>query len=318
MGQRSQLNHLWNLLVAGGLMVCLATLFGFLGKFSWVLDLFSHFRVQYLLGLAALAILFAVVRRHRTAVIFLVVACVNAGVVLPLYVGGTSIAPEGGELLRVMLLNVNTERGDPERVKQAIQEISPDVVVLEEINTRWVRDLVWLFETHPHSCIQPRSDNFGIGVFSRRPLSESRVVHIGAAQVPSIVATVNIRGLELGLVATHPLPPSGVEYSLCRDEHLEALPNFVKEQHPAILVGDLNATPWSYHFRRLLKRGGLSDSAKGWGVQPSWSSLNPLFRIPIDHCLHTSGVSIVDRRIGEDVGSDHYPLIVDLVVAPPS
>ena len=36
-------------------------------------------------------------------------------------------------------------------------------------------------------------------------------------------------------------------------------------------------------------------------------------RLPIDNCL-VAGVGVGGHRHGPDVGSDHYPLIVDLAV----
>ena len=38
----------WGLLTSAGFVASAATIFGFLGRFSWFLDLFSHFRVQYM------------------------------------------------------------------------------------------------------------------------------------------------------------------------------------------------------------------------------------------------------------------------------
>jgi endonuclease/exonuclease/phosphatase (EEP) superfamily protein YafD len=34
-------------------------------------------------------------------------------------------------------------------------------------------------------------------------------------------------------------------------------------------------------------------------------------RIPIDHVLHTPGISIQTRRLGMSTGSDHLPVIVE-------
>lgn len=116
-------------------------------------------------------------------------------------------------------------------------------------------------------------------------------------------------------VATHPLPPGGRDYSRWRNDQLEQLPDFIRSPLPILLLGDLNVTPWNYHFRRLLDRTGLRDSAKGYGVQPTWPSYNPLLRIPIDHCLHSADIAIVDRRVGQSVSSDHYPVIVDFVIS---
>jgi len=304
----------WGLLTAAGAIACAATLLGFLGRVSWFLDLFSHFRVQYLVGLGISGILLLLGRRRKTAVIMFAFACINLGVVLPLYFGGKAASPGASLTLRAMLLNVNTRRGDPERVKQVIQEVDPDFVVLEEISSQWVNELQWLATSHPHSCLRPREDNFGIGLFSKLPLAEADIVYIGEAAVPSIIARVDTSDGPLIVIATHPLPPGGADYSRWRDDQLDKLPDHVPSSLPVLLLGDLNVTPWNHHFRRLLKRTGLRDSSQGRGVQPTWPSHNLLLAIPIDHCLYSQDISIVRKQVGDDVGSDHYPVIVDFAI----
>jgi endonuclease/exonuclease/phosphatase (EEP) superfamily protein YafD len=37
--------------------------------------------------------------------------------------------------------------------------------------------------------------------------------------------------------------------------------------------------------------------------------------VPIDHCLVSPEITILDRRLGPAVGSDHYPLIVDFIIS---
>jgi endonuclease/exonuclease/phosphatase (EEP) superfamily protein YafD len=81
-----------------------------------------------------------------------------------------------------------------------------------------------------------------------------------------------------------------------------------------LVMGDLNATPWSRPFRRLLRRSALCDSRAGFGVQASFPAASTLLRLPIDHLLASCGVGVRARRIGRDVGSDHLPVIVDVVV----
>lgn len=304
----------WGLLTAAGVVACSATLFGSLGRFSWFLDLFSHFRVQYLLGLSTLGFLLLAGRRRRTALVFIAFASINLGIVLPMYFGGQTAAPEAARTLRAMLLNVNTRLGDAERVKQVIQEIDPDILVLEEISSQWLHDLRWLVASHPHCRVQPREDNFGIGLFSKLPLAEGAIVYIGDAEVPSIVATIDVGQDKLRVIATHPLPPAGAAYSRWRNDQLDRLPDYICLSEPLILLGDLNVTPWNCHFRRLLKRTGLIDSSQGRGIQPTWPNYNRLLLIPIDHCLHSPDISVVRKEIGADVGSDHYPVIVDFVI----
>jgi endonuclease/exonuclease/phosphatase (EEP) superfamily protein YafD len=87
-----------------------------------------------------------------------------------------------------------------------------------------------------------------------------------------------------------------------------------------IILGDLNASPWSHPFGRLLREGGLVDSTRGFGVQPTWRThFGPVsgmltwpVQIPIDHCLHSPGFVAVAREIGPACGSNHFPLFVTL------
>jgi len=304
----------WGLLTSAGVIACLATCCGFLGRFHWFLDLFSHFRVQYLIGLLVLGIIFLIGSFRKTAAIMLLFACVNLALVLPLYFSEDPSQEGSAPCLRVMLINVNTRLGDPDRVRNAISGAAPDILILEEISSRWMAALTWLTNTHPYALSEPRDDNFGIGLFSRLPMTDAEVVYIGAAEVPSIVVTITTPETNLQVIATHPVPPIGREYSALRDDQLNMLPDYVNPTLPVLLVGDLNATPWSFPFRQLLDHTGLRDSAKGHGVQPTWPNNNFFLRVPIDHCLHSSEIIVTDRRIGEDVSSDHYPLIVDFKI----
>lgn len=303
----------WGLLKLSGAVASFATIFGFLGNFSWFFDLFSHFRVQYLLGLLILGIIMWLGSHRKSAVLFLLLSLVNLGVVLPIYFGRQTIDPHFASL-RAMLINVNSSLGDTARVRMVIEAEDPDILVLEEISARWLSDLTWLTNAYPHCLIEPREDNFGIALYSKLPLQNGRIIDISEADVPSIIATVLTEEGNLCVVATHPLPPFGKDYSRLRNGQLEQLPKFLSSPHPILLLGDLNVTPWNTHFRKLLKETKLRDSTKGFGYQPSWPSHAPLFLIPLDHCLHSEGIAIFDRRIGKNVSSDHYPLIVDFAI----
>ncbi len=304
---------------AAGAVACAiastATVLGFCGRLGWWFDLFSHFRVQYFLALALVTPLLLISRQRKAAVCCGIFAIINLGVILPLYLGHTVEAGEHESMFRAMLINVETESGDPILVAKTLSEMDPQIVVLEEINSRWLIDLEEALRVFPHSCVRPREDNFGIGLFSKFPLSNATIVAIGEAEVPSILADVTIETTTLRVMATHPLPPTGARYSRGRNSQLKRIPDyFPSDGSPILLLGDLNVSPWSHHFTQLLKRTGLRDSSKGRGVQPTWPTGNPLLSIPIDHCLHSRELVIRRKQIGPNVGSDHYPVIVDVAV----
>ena len=142
----------------------------------------------------------------------------------------------------------------------------------------------------------PREDIFGIALYSKLPIVQSDIRYIGDAEVPSIVAELETPEGRLTLIATHPVPPVGAEYSRLRNGQLERLAELVARTSPPVLaLGDFNATPWCPHFQRLLARSGLRDSSPGRGILPTWPTYVPPLQIPLDHCLHKTGVGIVRK-----------------------
>jgi len=149
-------------------------------------------------------------------------------------------------------------------------------------------------------------------LLSKVPLTHTNVLQIGEAGVPSILATAHLPQGEFSIIGTHPLPPISANYSKHRNLQLAALPLLIRAQkNPVLLLGDLNASPWSPYFGRLLKDSGLKNSMKGFGFQPSWPSNNRFLRIPIDQVLHSPEITVHRRAVGADVGSDHLPVIID-------
>ena len=311
--------RLWDLLTACGAILSTATVLGFLGSFWWFLDLFSHFRVQYLLGLLAVVLLLLFRHRYKAPAFFGAVAIVNFCTIAPLYFGKEAQPTEASRSYRGLLMNVNTESGVPAKVAQVIRQFDADLVALEEVNDHWLSALSVPLRAYPYSKAMPRADNFGIALFSKYPIVQSEIRQVGEVDIPSVIAELELPDGPLTVIATHPLPPGGAEYSRLRNDQLSRLPGIVKQvRSPVLLLGDLNATPWCSHFRRLLSQSGLRDSSQGRGVQPSWPTYLPILLIPIDHCLHTAGIHVTRRAIGPNVGSDHYPLVVDFVLTSPS
>ena len=301
------------LFISAGCFVFMATLLGFLGRLHWTLDLFSHFRVQYMqLGLILIGI--ALWRRqNKRAGALILLACINYAFVLPLYF--EKPAPATEKPARAMLMNLYAGNGNTEQVLEAIRNADPDILLLEEVTPRWATELAVLKTDYPHRIAEPQEGCFGIMLLSKYPLEHGKMVEIGTAGVPSIIADVYLPQGTVSIIGTHPLPPVGAEYSKHRNNQLAELPCIVKKQpYPVLLIGDLNTSPWSPHFTQLVHDSELKNSMKGFGFQPTWPSNNRLLRIPLDHLLHSPEITIHNRVVAGDVGSDHFPLIVDFSV----
>lgn len=299
------------LCVIVGAGLALATVAGFLGRFCWVCDLFSHFRVQYFQAALILIGIAVWKRQSKRLIAFALLAGLNYALVLPFYFGKPVAATE--QPVRAMLLNLNAANGNTKQVLNAIKKADPGLLVLEEVTSTWADELSSL--DYPYRIADVRDDCFGIMLLSKYPLSKTNAVFVGTAGVPTLIAIAHLPQGEVSLIATHPVPPISAEYSAHRNAQFRALSELVvKQTHPVLLIGDLNASPWSAYFVRLLNESGLQNSMQHFGFQPSWPANNRLLRIPIDHLLHSDEIRIHHRAVGQGVGSDHLPVLLDFTV----
>lgn len=138
--------------------------------------------------------------------------------------------------------------------------------------------------------------------------------------LPGLAVSMIHQKVELIFLGIHPAAPLNRVAAASRNESFEAIATFIEEADElVILAGDFNATPWSSAFRRLQKRTGLANSQQGFGIQATWPSypgsfLNGIFRIPIDHCLHSPEIVTVGREVGDAGRSNHNPLRVSLKI----
>ena len=295
----------------------LVTLLGFFGSASWTLDLFSHFRFQYGMGLATVGLLLAVLRKFISVAVCAVGCAINAALLAPLFWGSPAPLPSDESPSRAMLFNVNTHAGDATAALAEIHHADPDILLLQEVNRTWLTELAILHDAYPHRIAVPRDDNFGIALFGKWPLEQPSSLFIGPSEIPSLTAIITTPDGPLAFVGTHPLPPFSAHYAHSRDAQLAALPQHVDSSRATLLLGDLNITPWHPRFRQLARDAGLRDSTRGFGYQPTWPNNIYPFRIPLDHALVSAPVRIHDRIIAPPGGSDHRALVLDFSIQRP-
>jgi endonuclease/exonuclease/phosphatase (EEP) superfamily protein YafD len=305
----------WKLILSGTVVVCALTAIGCLGRVWWILDLAVNFRVQYLGCLSLAGLLFLAGKRWRCVAVCGVFALVNFVEILPSFVKPGDRPGPSPASITLLLANVNSQNKEYHKVRELIDSTDPDIVVILEATSTWMKELSPFEKKYPHVVSRPREDNFGIALLSRFAFQESEVLELGDAGFPSAMVRFETGGWEVTVIATHPFPPLGSVRSGYRNRQLEAVAKYVRSvERPVVLVGDLNTTPWSPHFKRLLRRTGLRDSRRGQGIQGTWRGL-PLIRLPLDHVLHSRDIATLRREVGPAIGSDHLPVIVELALA---
>ncbi len=225
-----------------------------------------------------------------------------------------SVALSREHRLRALLVNVNNGNQAYTKLYRLVSSTSPDIVVLLEVDEAWMQALQPLLKHYPYT--ESWVNKFGVALLSRIPLQHAAVKVIGNTGLPSVIARFSIDGQRLTLIGTHPFSPITWRRARDRNKQLRELAKFVSDQEDSIiLLGDLNVTPWSPFFKDFLRSTGLRDSREGFGLQPTWPTWFPPAWIPIDHALVSSSVVVHDRRVGPNVGSDHYPVILDFALS---
>ncbi len=300
------------LLAIPAVALTLFTVAAFFGRWSWFLDVAANFRVQYAAGLAVMAFFLLLARWTRTGSIVLVGALVNAAVVVPLYLGGPPDDAPAEGTLRILSFNLFANNENFGEVINYIRQEDADIVFLHEASRPW--EVAIEAAEFEYEVTRSRSEEliFGTLVLSRPgdPVTSYGFTTGGARAVEVIHGGVAVLGI-------HPLAPTTSERSALRNAQIDFAGEWSREQRgPNVVTGDFNATPWSYPFRRLLADTDLVNSQKGFGISATFpADGNFLLRVPIDHLLHTPDLVVVDRRLGPRLGSDHFPLVVDLAEA---
>jgi endonuclease/exonuclease/phosphatase (EEP) superfamily protein YafD len=300
------------IIASGGIiLIGIATLAGVLGRWAWQLDLFSHFRVLYLFLLIGFTSLSLILSNMAVSFLGGVFICVNLKSIIPFYFPIQRREPRS-KTSRILLSNVLRPNDHYGKLANFIHRTQPDIIVLIEISKAWLQELNPELNGYAYNHIALHYHNFGLALFSRYPLMDVHTQSFSGANVPSIIAKIDIDGSLLSLIATHPPPPKSKQEAIHRNQQLRNIAAFANLQTmPTMLVGDLNLTSWSPFFKELIHESRLRDSRLGLGIQPTWPTDKPLFMIPIDHVLVSEGIIIHDRFTGPVIGSDHRPVIVD-------
>ncbi|REK15533.1 MAG: hypothetical protein DWQ37_09525 [Planctomycetota bacterium] len=306
----------WGMLPAMAVLVGagLSTIFASGARAYWRFELLCHFRVQYFWALTAAAVFLWIARRRLAASTAAVLAAANLALILPLYFGP---GPHGnaGPAVRALSLNVYLNNPDHAATLELILREQPDIVYLMEVSPRWSETLEALAADYPHRKLILRWGTDGVALLSRFAFRGVEVRGLPGGGLPTLVAEVAAPGGDFTLIAAHPASPGSRQNVELRNRQFVELAELAQDRAgPVMILGDLNSTGWSPYFGRLIEDSGLADSRQGFGVEPTWPRFPLPLRIPIDHCLASPEISIVDRRVGPSVGSDHRPLLVDFAL----
>lgn len=297
-------------LVAG--LVAILSFLPLGARWSWLLELTAHFRVQYLVVTAGVLALTLMRRKWVAAGLLAAGGVVSAVPVLPyLPLAPGSVAAAAEAPIKVLTVNVSFRQFSARRLLEIVRDKAPDVVIVQELTPHAERELAKLDELFPENSRFPADGPYGIGVWSRFALESAATFALG--RTPAIEARVRAPSGPFTVIGVHLSAPTSARRGAARNRELRELAlRSATHADPLIVAGDFNTTPYSPYFTDWLEDSGLTDSRRGRTMSISWPTTLPVIGIPIDHVAVNDGFTVLSHTRLPNFESDHYGVLVEL------
>jgi endonuclease/exonuclease/phosphatase (EEP) superfamily protein YafD len=272
----------------------------------------------YVLMVAVVATIVALVLRQRPAAALAAFAVISLGAVIaPRAIGGPDSMH--GVPVRVMSADVFRGGGDADTLVQLARERHADFLCVEELTPEFAArlDAAGIGSRLSHRVLSVKEGVSGSGIYSRYPLRRLPLHGITSTRASAMVAP----GLEVNLSAIHNLPlPGSSRGTDGWASNLRRMPAPTSNGPVEILAGDFNATLDQSDFRDLLDRGYYDAAERmGDGLTPTWPAIDPGWRympVTIDHVLYDRDrVGIHDFQVLTLPESDHRTIYAGLVLS---
>ena len=308
----------YKLMRVGLLVIVVASLVAYFGAWHKLFDLAAQLRLQFLVG-ASICLAFTLGKRQwRWSAIAILGIALNFWPIARWYLPKQE-SVSSQRRLKLVQFNVLYLNNRYQAVLDFLREEQPDIVTLQEITDDWVAGLAPLSTQFADVRIEPGNQGSGIAIYSRIQFDQAETLVLSSDQRLNLLVKFTWEGRQLSLLTTHPQNPFGENRFEWRNEQLAATAQLLNSlPEPKILIGDLNITMWSPYYQKLVTDAQLVNTREGHGLIPTWPAkiLLPFLMIPIDHCLVSQDIEVAAIRTGRSLGSDHLPLVVELIVPP--
>jgi endonuclease/exonuclease/phosphatase (EEP) superfamily protein YafD len=311
------------LVIILGLLVFIAAASSLWG-WSFLLERLSHFQAQYfLIGLITFCFL-AITKQKYPILIGLALLIMLSVPSLNWFIPRLSFENSANDTLRILVANVWERNINYGAAIALAREEKPNIAVFMEVSPIWQNQLDSLQDILPYAT----GSGTGNMIYSDRPLENTEIRKFsdswGSNTIISEIRLDKNESKKFTFIATHPSAPMYQKMFQSRNEHLERMGEFIKNLDGAVVVaGDFNVTMWSPYYRKFVSETKLINARAGFGILPTWSPSSrtklpiiSLLSVPIDHVFYRSVLknkfSVMNARVGKDIDSDHFPLIVDM------
>ena len=229
------------------------------------------------------------------------------------------VPPKGGKKsISVISFNVYQFNNRYEDLINLINEYNPDILLTIETDHKWEEALKPLETEYINSVKVPLDNTYGMHVYTKMKILDSKVHYFQADDLPSIEVKVETKlGEQFVFFGVHPPPPSPTEEETSRerDGELLSVAKYVKKlNEPVLVVGDFNNVAWAKASILFRKISRMLDPRVGRGFVSTFHAKYKLLRFPIDLIFHSKEIFIEKLKTLKHIGSDHLPLYAQFFI----
>lgn len=220
----------------------------------------------------------------------------------------------------ILLANVKMTNRNSQLLIDLIDQKKPDIVLAMEVDKWWSKELKVLEEEFPFTQQVINEEAYGLTLYSKFPLKKEAVNYLNNKKVPSFETSISLTNeKKVTFHAIHPVPPTHFENlpdnAGQKANALQKLGEKVKDRKsPTIVAGDLNDVVWSYVDELTHTKNILYDVRVGRGFYNSYNAANFFMRWPLDHVFVTKEFGMKKLERCSKIGSDHFPIYVELIL----
>ena len=298
----------------------------------WYSNVLDFPRTQYLIAAVVLLPLFVLLNRKwgwpdwLLAVGLVAAIAVQGSLIFPYLLGSKQVADAAPEEITeentvgVLIANVLQTNDSSAAFLDIVRRRDPDMLLVMEVNDRWMEDLAPLDGNYPHVVKQPNDVAYGMALYSKFPLADTEIKYFNHDNIPSIHTRVTLpSGGQFVFHGVHPAAPvPSKKYPDNQGEKEVALGEVadmvVASPLPDLVCGDFNDVSWSQTAKFFEDEGNLDNVRLGRGLYNSFSAHSMIMRWPLDHYFVDKAFALITLERLPAFGSDHFPMYAEFML----
>jgi endonuclease/exonuclease/phosphatase (EEP) superfamily protein YafD len=208
--------------------------------------------------------------------------------------------------LSVLHFNVKEKNKNIASVAEAARHSGADIVSMQELHSASLAAVHPIMEKeYPYSISDVSVPGYGMAIYAKHPIIN--------AEVKKVYDYVFITGyIQIGervvafISATTSTPTNEKDYAN-QIKQFKYITDYANTIDSALIVmGDMNAVPWSDQIKNFMQHTGLKDSRKD--LSATYPAQSP-FQIPIDYIFHSGEIRCIQFTTVGGTTSNHLGII---------